>query len=83
MAIVGMGLMGIGWVIALVFGVMLLIQAFKVSVLWGLVYLFVPFGAIVFIVKFWDDAKRPFLMSLLSLPPILLGSLLMGMGSGA
>jgi len=45
--------------------ILLLIQAFKESVVWGLVYLLVPFGALVYIVKYWDQAKDLFLKSLI------------------
>ncbi len=78
MAILGFILMAIGGIISLVFGVMLIIQAFKESVLWGLVYLFVPFGALVYVVKFWDQAKGLFLKSLLGLPFYFVGMLMAG-----
>ncbi|PKL75941.1 MAG: hypothetical protein CVV27_12795 [Candidatus Melainabacteria bacterium HGW-Melainabacteria-1] len=76
-----MALSGAGLVVALIFGVILLIQAFKVHVLWGLAYLFVPFAALVYVVKYWEDARKPFLYSLLSLPLLIGGSVLAGLGS--
>ena len=65
MGILGLILMAVGGIISAVFGILLLIQAFKESVVWGLVYLLVPFGALVYVVKFWDQAKDLFLKSLI------------------
>ena len=43
----------------------LIVVAFrKGGPLWGFLTLFVPFANIVFAVKFWPDAKKPFLASL-------------------
>jgi hypothetical protein len=49
--------------------------AFRFGVLWGLLCLFVPFAALIFLITHWDDAKRPFLLS-------LLGGLLFGASMG-
>ena len=65
MGILGLILMAVGGIISAVFGILLLIQAFKESVVWGLVYLLVPFGALVYVVKFWDQAEDLFLKSLI------------------
>ena len=77
MEILGMALVGIGFIISLIFGIQLIILAFKESALWGLGYLFVPFVALVFIVKFWDVAKKPFLWTLLAIPFIVVGMLML------
>lgn len=45
-------------------GVWLLLLAFQESVLWGLACLFVPCVQLVFVVKFWQRAKRAFLFTL-------------------
>jgi hypothetical protein len=43
--------------------VWLLVVAFKESALWGvLVLLFSPITAIIFAIKYWDQAKKPFLV---------------------
>ncbi|MCP4899376.1 MAG: hypothetical protein GY906_20620, partial [bacterium] len=42
---------------AVVGGVMFTIAAFRRSLLWGLAVLFVPFAALFFIVKHWQDVK--------------------------
>ena len=58
--------------VALVGGALLLCAAsvwncfvwFRQSVLWLLLCLFVPFASLVFLVKFWSEAKRPFFLGL-------------------
>jgi hypothetical protein len=45
----------------------ILILSFYKSIWWGLISLFVPFGYVVFSIKHWDLAKRPFLMSMAGL----------------
>jgi hypothetical protein len=48
----------------LIASIFLVVEAFRVSVLWGLVALFVPFGNIIFAVCRWREARIPFLASL-------------------
>lgn len=77
MEIIGITLIVIGGLIGLVFGVLLIIAAFKESILWGLGYLFVPFVSLIFVIVHWDEAKAPFLKGLLCLPFIVVGLLFM------
>ena len=67
MFIIGAILAAIGGIIMFVYGIILLIQAFKESILWGLGYLFVPFCSLVFIFMHWDKCKTPFLRLLIGL----------------
>ena len=57
-------LAGMCVVVSMIAAVWLLVVAFKRSMLWGLAVMFVPFANIVFVVKNWDDAKKPFLINL-------------------
>jgi hypothetical protein len=61
------GLMALGallGLVAFVGSIWLVVVAFrKGGMLWGFLTLFVPFANIVFAVKFWPDAKKPFLTS--------------------
>ena len=52
-------LVALGWLVAAVGMVWLLIEAFKVSIWWGFGLMFVPFVGIGFLLKHWDVAKRP------------------------
>jgi len=72
----GFILIAIGFLIALVFGVQLLILAFRTSVLWGLGSMLVPFVGLIFIIKYWDEAKKPFLRSLIAIPFYIAGGVL-------
>jgi hypothetical protein len=73
MEILGYILLGIGYIIAFIYGIILLIKAFQTHVGWGICYLFVPFAALVFVIKHWEICKKPFLMSLISIPLIAAG----------
>jgi hypothetical protein len=60
----GIFLMVVAGVVSLVGTIMFAVAAFRVSLLWGLLVLFVPFAGLVFLVKFWPQAKRGFLIGL-------------------
>ncbi len=49
------------WIVAVFF---LLVAAFRVSLKWGLISFFVPFGILVFTIKYWHVAGTRFLVSL-------------------
>ncbi|MEL7235731.1 MAG: hypothetical protein AAGK74_14605 [Chloroflexota bacterium] len=74
MTVVGYILLVIGLLLALYGGISLLIIAFRKSILWGLGCLFVPFVSLVFAIMNWDEAGRPFLIS-------VGGSILYGSGA--
>ncbi|MCI5209174.1 MAG: hypothetical protein D3910_10355 [Candidatus Electrothrix sp. ATG2] len=80
METVGLICLVIGLLIALFYGIKLLIMAFKTSILWGLGYIFVPFVSLIFIFMHWEKTKSPFLRSLVSLPFFIIGSMLSGQG---
>lgn len=49
--------------VSFVASVWLVVVAFKQSPLWGLATLFIPFAALVFVIKYWQESKKPFLLS--------------------
>lgn len=61
MAMLGMALNLIGGLVMLVFGVKILITAFKTSVGWGLASLLIPFVILVFVIKNWAATKKDFM----------------------
>jgi hypothetical protein len=63
----GMILKVIGVGVAFVGGLSLLIAAFRISVLWGIASLFIPFVSLVFVIVHWPNAKRPFAINALGL----------------
>ena len=77
MEIIGIALIFIGGLIALVYGFLLLITAFRESILWGLGYMFIPFVSLIFVIVHWEKAKDPFLKGLLCIPFIVVGLVLM------
>ena len=62
-------------IIMLIFGIILLINAFQKSVWWGLGYLFVPFVGLVFVIMHWEMCKTPFLK-------MLVGAVIYAVGVG-
>ncbi|MEM9423142.1 MAG: hypothetical protein AAF986_11720, partial [Pseudomonadota bacterium] len=44
----------LGLLVAIAGGIIGMVDAFQVSVVWGLLYLFVPFASLVFVIKFWS-----------------------------
>lgn len=77
METVGMILLFIGMAIAFIYSIKLIILAFQESILWGLLYLFLPFASLYFIITRWTKCRGPLLKSLLCIPFILLGVMLM------
>ena len=77
METIGMILLFIGMIIAFIYGVKLIIIAFQESILWGLLYLFLPFANLYFIITRWATCRGPVLKALLSIPFIIIGVLLM------
>jgi uncharacterized membrane protein len=75
MGTLGMILQVVGGIGMLVFGIQILILAFKTSVGWGLgtLLLFVPIG-IIYVAKNWATCKTPFLRYLLCLVIFLVGA---------
>jgi hypothetical protein len=70
------GLLVLGWLIGLAGGILLIVAGFRHSPVWGLVVLLVPFGALVFLVKFWPRGKTALMVQ-------ILGLLVSGMGVAA
>lgn len=84
MEIVGFGLVLCGVIVSVIFGLVILIKAFQASILWGLAYIFIPFAALIFIITHWDEAGKPFLYSLISIPLLIAGqAILMSTASHA
>ena len=73
MEAVALVLMIVGLVVAAIGGIMLLVAAFKTSVLWGLGSLFVPLVSLIFVFMHWNVAKKGFLIN-------IVGLVLMGVG---
>lgn len=76
MEIIGQLFFVIGITIALVADIMIVIQAFRTSLLWGLGTLFIPIVGVVFIVMYWDKTKKYVWWILLSIVFIILGGTL-------
>ncbi len=73
----------LGDLVALVGGVMLLIEAFKKSVLWGILSLCVPFAGLVFVFLNWSNEKvrKAFFIILGGFAVMVVGGVLGGAGA--
>jgi hypothetical protein len=83
MAVLGLFLLVLGVLASIVGGIMMLIAAFRVSAVWGVCVLFVPFAALVFLFKHWQEAKRSFVISLAGTAMILLAILPLAAGGAS
>ena len=83
METIGMLLLFVGFAVMAVGGIWFLVVAFTEGVGWGLACMFIPFVSLYFLVKFWDNAKKPFFIQLAGLVPYILGIVLAGAGAEA
>jgi hypothetical protein len=66
----------LGGIGMLIFGIQILILAFKKSLGWGLASLLIPFVVLFFIAKNWEACKTPFLRWAMCLPVYAIGAAL-------
>ncbi len=66
---------GLGVLMSFAGAIWLLVRAFQTSLVWGLVVFFLPFANIVFAIKHWAFAKKPFLLSLVGVAILLVAGL--------
>jgi hypothetical protein len=69
-------LMITGAVLLLIGSIMFVVNAFKVSVAWGLGVLFLAPVGLVFLVKNWRESKKSFVLSLVGAGLVVAGALL-------
>ena len=74
MAMFGTVLSALASLAMLVFGIQILIAAFKTSAGWGLASLLLPFAMFVFVAKHWQATKTPFLRSVIAFVVVLVGT---------
>jgi hypothetical protein len=60
-------LLAIAGLLALTSSIWLIVNAFRTSVGWGLAVMFLPFGQLIFTIKNWEMAQKPFYCLLLAL----------------
>jgi hypothetical protein len=68
---------GIAGTIALFAGsIWFLVVAFQQEIIWGLACLFIPFVSLIFLIKYWNKASKPFAVWVAGILGILLGKLI-------
>ena len=73
--IVGIGIVVAGLAVVLLGLLWLIVRAFRTKIWWGLAVLFLPGAVLVYLVKHWDRARRPFVV-------VLVGGLLVAVPYG-
>ena len=70
----------LGFLLSLIGGIWGLVLAFQDSVLWGVLYLLVPFASLVFVIKKWGNpaVKKSFFLGLLGVAIAIFGAFLGG-----
>jgi len=71
----------VGALLAIAGSIWLLVEAARTSVLWLILYLFVPFANLAFVIVHWTTAKRPFATNLVGVGMLVLGAVLFTQGS--
>ena len=65
-----------GGILLLIGSIMFIVNAFKVSVAWGLGVLFLAPVGLVFLVKNWQESKKSFLLSIVGTVLVIAGVML-------
>lgn len=81
MSMIGIGLIAVGGIAALVTSILILVEAFKESVLWGLGCLLVPFVILIFVATHWSETGKLFLYNLGASAVLVVGVVVSGMGA--
>ena len=79
MAMLGGGIVAVGIGIILIANTMIVIKAFKTTLLWGFGTLFIPIVTLAYIVLYWDKTKKYVLWLLFGLLLFVIGGTLYNM----
>lgn len=71
--VTGGALLLIGALVSLVCGIIIIVEAFRAGVFWGLAVLFLPIVELLFVATHWTETKKPFLLSMLVGTPLMIG----------
>ena len=73
---IGAAIMIVGMALCIFGFIWFFVQAFRVSIGWGIFCFFCTFGSLLFLISHWNAAHRPFLASLLGLGVAALGAVI-------
>ena len=78
MNIIGGFLIFAGLAILLVGTILFLAEAFKVDIIWGLACLFFGPASLIFLIAYWQPAKKPFFIQLIGVGLAFVGAVIAG-----
>ncbi|MGH7134797.1 MAG: hypothetical protein ACREHD_03605 [Pirellulales bacterium] len=78
METIGWGIGNLGLIAFIVGGIWFLVVAFQEEVPWGLACMFIPCVSIIFLVKFWDKASKPFGVQVAGFVAMIIGQAIRG-----
>lgn len=81
MSIIGFVLMAVGGIAALITGLLIIVEAFKESPLWGIGSLLVPVVGLIFVITHWAETGKLFLYNVGGSVLLVVGAGLAGMGA--
>ena len=81
MSIVGFLLLAVGGIAAFITGILILVEAFKESLLWGLGSLIVPFVILIFVLTHWNETGKLFLYNIAASVVMVIGVAIAGVGA--
>ena len=81
MSVLGTLLMAAGAIVGLIGWIGVLLLAFRESTVWGILSLLIGIVWLIYAIMHWDEAKKPFLLSLGGSILMILGSVLAGAGT--
>ena len=76
MEVLGIILLIVGVVLSIIGGIWFIIVTFREGILWGLGSLFIPFVSLVFLITHWNEAGKPFGISLLGSALAVIGTVM-------
>lgn len=68
----------IGVIVSLIGGLLILVEAFRKSILWGLAVMLIPFVGLIFVFMNWSEAKRGFKVWLVGIGIVVLTGVIAG-----
>ena len=78
MSTIGLILFFAGWLMILAGAILIIIEAFKESIIWGIFSILFNPVSLLFVILYWEKAKKPFFTQLQGLILMIAGGFMAG-----